>query len=70
MLQLLLAATLSVQSDAPEISFDGLHLEESKKVAVLYAKPDADFSVYFENETVIHSVITHRPNSAADLEQP
>ena len=30
----------------------------------------ADFSVYFENETVIHSVITHRPNSAADLEQP
>ena len=29
-----------------------------------------DFSVYFENETVIHSVIIHRPNSAADLEQP
>lgn len=43
---LVLVATLSVQSDAPEISFDGLHLEESKKVAVLYAKPGADFSGY------------------------
>jgi hypothetical protein len=45
-ISILLAATLSVQSDAPEISFDGLHLEESKKVAVLYAKPDDDFSIY------------------------
>ena len=43
---ILLAATLSVESDAPEISFDGLHLEDSKKVAILYAKPDADFSIY------------------------
>ena len=45
-LMIVLAATLTVQSDAPQVSFDGLHLEESKKVAVLYAKPDADFSVY------------------------
>ena len=30
----------------------------------------ADFSVYFESETVVHSVITHRPNSPASVEHP
>ena len=30
----------------------------------------ADFSVYFENETVTHSVITHWPNGGVDTEQP
>ena len=36
-----------VQStDAPEISHDGLHLDPDSKVALLYVKPDADFSVY------------------------
>ena len=43
---IVLASTLSVQSEQPSVSFDGLHLTKSKKVAVLYAKPDADFSGY------------------------
>ena len=42
----IMLSTLSVQSNPPEVSFDGLHLTKSKKVAVLYAKPDADFSGY------------------------
>ena len=42
-------SSLSVTSkDAPEISFDGLHLEPDSDVALLYVKPDADFSVYEE----------------------
>ena len=28
----------------------------------------ADFSVYFENDTVIHSVIIHRPNRAVETQ--
>jgi len=41
------ASNLSVQStDAPEISFDGLHLDPDSDVALLYVKPNADFSVY------------------------
>lgn len=53
---LFVASTLQVNSHdgdtehhdgkPPEVSFDGLHLEPSKDVAVLYIKPDADFSVY------------------------
>jgi hypothetical protein len=40
-------STYGVRSnDAPEISFDGLHLEPSKTVAISYVKPDADFSGY------------------------
>jgi hypothetical protein len=40
-------ASLSVQStDAPEISHDGLYLDPDSDVALLYVKPDADFSVY------------------------
>ena len=40
-------SSLSVQSvDAPDISYDGLHLEPDSKLALLYVKPDADFSVY------------------------
>lgn len=34
--------------DAPEISHDGLHLDPDSDVALLYVKPDADFSVYEE----------------------
>ena len=45
-LLLVIAASLTVQSDPPEVSFDGLYLEESSKVAVLYLKPDADFKQY------------------------
>ena len=42
-------ASLSVQStDAPEISHDGLVLDPDSDVALLYVKPDADFSVYEE----------------------
>ncbi|MEH6585819.1 MAG: DUF3313 family protein [Halioglobus sp.] len=38
-----------VQStDAPEISYDGLHLDPDSDVALMYVKPDADFSVYEE----------------------
>ncbi|MFT4615515.1 MAG: hypothetical protein ACI9NT_002669 [Bacteroidia bacterium] len=32
--------------DAPEISFDGLHLRGDSKAAIAYVKPDADFSGY------------------------
>jgi hypothetical protein len=40
-------SSLSVRSvEAPEISHDGLHLDQSSKMALLYTKPDADFSVY------------------------
>lgn len=40
-------ASLNVQSvDAPDISHDGLHLDPVSKLALLYVKPDADFSVY------------------------
>jgi hypothetical protein len=36
-----------VQStDAPPISHDGLHLEPDSDIALLYVKPNADFSVY------------------------
>ena len=42
-------SSLSVISeDPPEISFDGLHLEPDSDVALLYVKPNADFSVYEE----------------------
>ena len=42
-------SSFSVTSkDAPEISFDGLHLEPDSDVALLYVKPNADFSVYEE----------------------
>ncbi len=40
--------SLGVQSDPPEISHDGLHLEHGADVALLYVKPGADFSVYEE----------------------
>jgi hypothetical protein len=40
--------SLTVQSDPPEISHDGLHLEPDADVALLYVKPGADFSVYEE----------------------
>jgi hypothetical protein len=40
-------SSLSVQStDAPDISHDGLHLDPDSSFALLYVKPDADFSVY------------------------
>lgn len=46
-LVLAFAASLSVQStDAPQISHDGLHLDPDSDVALLYVKPDADFSIY------------------------
>lgn len=43
-------SSLSVTSkDAPEVSHDGLHLDpDVTDVALLYVKPDADFSVYTE----------------------
>ena len=40
-------STLTVQStDAPEVSHDGLYLDPDSDVALLYVKPNADFSVY------------------------
>ncbi len=40
-------SSLSVQSvDAPDISYDGLHLDPDSKLALLYVGPNADFSVY------------------------
>ena len=42
-------SSLGVQStDAPQISYDGLHLDPDSDVALLYVKPEADFSVYEE----------------------
>jgi len=42
-------SSLSVQStDAPEISHDGLVLDPDSDIALLYVKPNADFSVYEE----------------------
>lgn len=43
---LAIAASLSVQSEKPEVSFDGLHLHPDKDVAALYLKPEAEFEVY------------------------
>lgn len=43
---IILAAALTVQSDPPQVSYDGLYLEDSKKIAVLYVKPNADFRRY------------------------
>lgn len=44
---LAIISTYGVVSDeAPEVSFDGLHLVDSSKVAIAYVKPDADFSGY------------------------
>jgi hypothetical protein len=40
-------STLSVQSNVPPpISHDGLHLDPDSEMALLYTKPEADFSVY------------------------
>jgi hypothetical protein len=42
-------SSLSVNSnDAPEISHDGLHLIPESDVALVYVKPNADFSIYEE----------------------
>ena len=42
-------ASLGVRStDAPQVSYDGLHLDPDSDVALLYVKPNADFSVYEE----------------------
>ncbi|MEH6570956.1 MAG: DUF3313 family protein [Halioglobus sp.] len=42
-------SSLGVNSnDAPEISHDGLHLDPDSDVALLYVKPNADFSIYEE----------------------
>lgn len=46
---LVAVGSFRVQStDAPEISFDGLHLVPDSKVAIAYVNPEADFSVYDE----------------------
>lgn len=46
---LVAAGSFQVQStDAPDVSFDGLHLVPDSKVALAYVKPEADFSVYDE----------------------
>lgn len=46
---LVAVSTFTVQStDAPPVSFDGLHLHTGAKVAIAYVKPEADFSVYNE----------------------
>ncbi len=46
---LVAVSTFTVQStDAPAVSFDGLHLEPSTDVSIAYVKPEADFSIYSE----------------------
>lgn len=39
-------AVKPVQSNVPEVSFDGLQLEQSRKTLVSYVHPEADFSQY------------------------
>ena len=44
---LVAVSSFTVKStDAPDVSFDGLHLKPHSKVAIAYVKPDADFSIY------------------------
>lgn len=44
---LVAVSSFAVRStDAPEVSFDGLHLQPDSKMAIAYVKPDADFSGY------------------------
>lgn len=38
--------SLQAKEEPPEVSHDGLHRLHDTKVALAYAKPDADFSVY------------------------
>ena len=46
---LVAVSNFTVQStDAPAVSFDGLHLEPSTDVSIAYVKPEADFSIYTE----------------------
>ena len=50
-LSILVAGISSIgvnSTDAPEISHDGLHLDPDSDVALLYVKPNADFSIYEE----------------------
>jgi hypothetical protein len=59
-------SSLSVVSeDAPEISFDGLHLDPDSDVALLYSKPDADFSVY-EEFIMLESYVAFKKNWQRD----
>ncbi|MCX2980253.1 DUF3313 family protein [Halieaceae bacterium IMCC14734] len=59
-------STLSVQSgDAPEVSHDGLHLDTDSKVALLYTKPDADFSVY-ERFLMLDAYVAFKKNWERD----
>jgi hypothetical protein len=46
---LVAVGSFRVQStDAPAVSFDGLHLVPDSKLALAYVKPEADFSIYSE----------------------
>jgi len=59
-------SSLSVQStDAPEISHDGLYLQDSSKIALAYVKPNADFSVYTEFK-MLEAYVAFRKNWQRD----
>jgi hypothetical protein len=59
-------SSLSVVSeDPPEISFDGLHLEPDTDVALLYVKPNADFSVY-EEFVMLEAYVAFKKNWQRD----
>ena len=46
---LVAVGSFQVQStDAPAVSFDGLHLTSDSKFAIAYVNPEADFSIYDE----------------------
>ncbi len=46
---LVAVGSFTVQStDAPAVSFDGLHLVPDSKLAIAYVNPEADFSIYSE----------------------
>ena len=55
-------STFSVQSDdAPEVSHDGLHLVTDSDVAILYVKPEADFSSY-EKVLMLEAYVAFKKN--------
>lgn len=59
-------STLSVHSgDAPQVSHDGLHLNPDSKVALLYVKPDADFSGY-ERFLMLDAYVAFKKNWERD----
>jgi hypothetical protein len=57
--------SLQAKEEPPEISHDGLHRLHDTKVALAYAKPDADFSVY-NRLVILDCHVAFKKNSQRD----